>query len=81
MLDRNTLREIACLSVKFLGSILFDWGCIVVHPEATIAEARAFLSSMDPTVAPFCPSEIVRAEHILGLRRNASSSTCEKVYW
>ena len=43
----------------------------IVHPEATIADARAILSNMDPIVAPFCPSEIVRAEHILGLRRKA----------
>ena len=52
-----------------------------MHPEGTIAEAHAFLSNMDPTVAPFCPSEIVRAEHILDLRRKASSTTCERAYW
>ncbi len=53
----------------------------IMHPEGTIAEACAFLSNMDPTVAPFCPSKIVRAEHILDLRRKASSTTCKRAYW
>ncbi len=52
-----------------------------MHPEGTIAEARAFLLNMDPTIAPFPLSEIVRAEHILDLRRKASSTTCERAYW
>jgi hypothetical protein len=53
----------------------------IVHPEGTIAEARAFLLNMDPTIAPFNPSNIVRAEHLLDLRRKASSTTCERAYW
>jgi hypothetical protein len=53
----------------------------LVHPEGTIAEARAFLSNMDPTIAPFPPSNIVRAEHILDLWRKALSTTCERAYW
>ena len=53
----------------------------IVHPEGTIAEARAFLLNMDPTIAPFTPSSIVRAEHLLDLRRKASSTTCERAYW
>ncbi len=53
----------------------------IVHPEGTIAEACAFLSNMDPTIASFSPSEIVRAQHILDLRRKALSTTCERAYW
>ena len=43
--------------------------CQIVHTEGTIADARAFLLNMDPTIAPFCPQSIVRAEHLLDLRR------------
>ncbi len=53
----------------------------LVHPEGTIAEACAFLSNIDPKIAPFPPSNIVRAEHILDLWRKASSTTCERAYW
>jgi hypothetical protein len=52
----------------------------IVHPEGTIAEACAFLANMDLTIAPFPPSDIVRAEHILDLWRTASSTTCERAY-
>ena len=31
----------------------------IVHPEGTIAEARAILLNMDPNIAPFTPSSIV----------------------
>jgi hypothetical protein len=53
----------------------------IVHPEGTIAEAQAFLSNMDPAIAPFCPQSIVKAEYLLDLRRKASSTTRERVYW
>ena len=53
----------------------------VVHPEAPISHARAFLFNADPTIAPFCPSAVVRAEQLLGLRMKASSTTCERTYW
>ena len=53
----------------------------VVHPEGTIAEARAFLTNMDPTIAPSSPQEICRAEHLLGLRKKAASTTCVRAYW
>jgi hypothetical protein len=36
---------------------------------------------MDLTIAPFPPSSIARAEHLLDLRRKASSTTCERAYW
>jgi hypothetical protein len=53
----------------------------IVHQEGTIADARAFLLNMDPKIAPFCPQSIVRADHLLDLRRKASSTTCERAYW
>ena len=46
----------------------------VVHPEAPISHARAFLFNMDPTVAPYCPSAVVRAEQLFGLRSKVSSN-------
>ena len=52
----------------------------IVHPEGTIAEAWAFLSNMDPTIAPFSPFSIVEAEHLLDLQRKASSTTRERAY-
>jgi len=58
---------------KVLGQHLVQLALYrIVHPEGTIAEARAFLSNMDPTGAPFCPSEIARVEHILDLQEGGS---------
>jgi len=37
----------------------------IVHPEGTIAEARAFLLNMDPTIAPF--SQAVVSAHRVGI--------------
>ena len=53
----------------------------VIHPEAAIAQVRAFLFNMDPTVAPYSPRAVVRSEQLLGLRTKASSTTCERAYW
>ena len=53
----------------------------VIHPEAPIAHARAFLFNMDGAAPPYCPQAIIRAEHLLNLRRKASSTTCERAYW
>ena len=36
---------------------------------------------MDPLVLPYSPSQIVRAEQLLGLRRKSASTTCERAYW
>ncbi len=48
-----------------------------VNPHASIDKARAFLYNVDPTVGvPFCPAAVVEAEHLLGLRRKASSTIC-----
>ena len=53
----------------------------VVHPEAPMSHVRAFLFNMNPTMAPFCPAVIVRAEQLLDLRMKRSSTTCERAYW
>ena len=53
----------------------------VVHPEAPISHARAFLFNMDPTVAPFSPKKVIAGEQLLGLRMKASSTTCERAHW
>jgi len=53
----------------------------VAHPEAPISHLRAFLFNMDPTIAPYSPSAVVRAEKLLGLRTKAASTTCERAYW
>ena len=37
----------------------------IVHPEGTIAEARAFLLNMDPKIAPF--SQAVVSAHRVGI--------------
>lgn len=51
-----------------------------VCPAATTDEARAYLFNMDPTVLPYSPSQIDRAEKLLDLRRKAASTTCERAY-
>lgn len=53
----------------------------LVHPQATIDHARAFLFIMDPTVLPYSPYAIVKAEQLLNLRLKRSSTTCERAYW
>lgn len=54
----------------------------VAHPEAPISHVQAFLYNMDPLAGlPFFPQAIIRAEQLLGLRRKASSTTCERAYW
>jgi hypothetical protein len=45
----NRMAERQVLGQHFVRLALYQ----IVHPEGTIAEARAFLSNMDPTVAPF----------------------------
>lgn len=52
----------------------------VAHPERTIDHVRAFLYTMKPTVLPYSPSQVVRAEQLLDLRRKASSTTCERAF-
>lgn len=51
------------------------------NPEGTVNTARAFLFNMDPTVLPYSPAAIVRADHLLGLQCKAASTTCKRAYW
>ena len=52
----------------------------IVCPKATLAECRAHLYNLDPTVAPYSNSQIHRAEKLLGLRRKAASTTADNAY-
>ena len=52
----------------------------LVNPAASIDEARAYLHNMDPAGVPFRPAAVVQAEHLLGLRRKASSTTCQRAF-
>jgi hypothetical protein len=51
-----------------------------VRPKAYIDEVRAFIHNMNPTVDPYSPSQVVRAEQRLGLSRKAASTTSECAY-
>jgi hypothetical protein len=51
------------------------------NPHASINKAREFLYNVDPTMGvPFCPTAMVEAEHLLGPRRKASSTTCKGAF-
>jgi hypothetical protein len=50
-----------------------------LHPEATIDMVQAFLFNMDPTIAPYCPSAIVKAEFILNVKNKPNQSTQERL--
>ena len=52
----------------------------LVNPAASIDEVRAYLHNMDPAGVPFRPAAVVHAEHLLGLRRKASSMTCQRAF-
>ena len=54
--------------------------CAVI-PSVSIDKARAFLYNVDLTLGvPFHPAAVVEAEHLLGLRRKASSTTCKGAF-
>ena len=52
----------------------------LVNPAASIDEAWAYLHNMDPVGGTFRPAAVVQAEHLLGLRRKASSTTCQRAF-
>ena len=52
----------------------------LVNPAASIDEVRAYLHNMDPAGVPLRPAAVVHAEHLLGLRRKASSMTCQRAF-
>ena len=51
-----------------------------VRQKSTIAEVRAYLFNMDPTVDPYSPSQVYRAETFLDLTRKAASTTADLAY-
>ena len=51
-----------------------------VNPKATLAECRAYLYNIDPTVDPYSNSQVHRAEELLGLKRKAASTTADLAY-
>ncbi len=65
-----------------MGQSLVDLALFqVVLPAATIDKATAYLFNMDRTLGvPFHPAAIVDVEHLFGLRRKASSTTCMQVF-
>ena len=52
-----------------------------VHLKSPISHAPVFLFNVDPSVAPFSLAAVVKVEHILDLRCNATSTTYKMVYW
>ena len=52
-----------------------------VFPKCSIDQIRAFLFNMDPTIVPYSPSQVVRGEQLLSLRKKKASTTCERAYW
>ena len=72
--NRYSQREI-------LGGVLEKLALFCcVFQKATIAECRAYLFNLDPTVDPYSHSQLYRAEKLLGLRRKAASTTADLVY-
>lgn len=49
-------------------------------PKATLAECRAHLYNMDPTIDPFSNSQVYRAEVLLGLKRKSASTTADMAF-
>ena len=52
----------------------------VVFPKAALAECRAYLYNLDPTVDPYSNSQLHRAETLLGLSRKAASTTADMAF-
>ncbi|KAL7524042.1 hypothetical protein ACHAXR_001378, partial [Thalassiosira sp. AJA248-18] len=49
-------------------------------PKAILAECRAHLYNLNPTIDPYCDSQLHRAEELLGLTRKAASTTAELAF-
>jgi hypothetical protein len=52
----------------------------VAHPETSLDHVKAFLFNMDEGIPLYSQKAIVHAEKLLGLRRKAASTTCERAY-
>jgi hypothetical protein len=51
-----------------------------VYPKATIAECRAYLFNIDPTMEPFSNLQVYHVEYLLGLKRKAASTTADLAF-
>ena len=72
--NKHSTREI-------LGEVLEKLALYrVVFPKAILAECRAYLFHLDPSVDPYSNSQLHRAEELLGLRRKASSTTADMAF-
>jgi hypothetical protein len=49
-------------------------------PKAYLDEVRAYVHNRNPATPPYSRSQIVRAEHRLGLTRKAASSTSDRAH-
>ena len=72
--NHEAKRVVRGQSLVYLATFL------LVNPAASIDKARAYLHNMDPAGVPFRPAAVVQAEHLLGLRRKASSTTCQRAF-
>jgi hypothetical protein len=53
----------------------------MIRPKAYIDEVRAYVHNRNPANPPYSQSQIVRAEHRLGLKRKAASTTSDCAYF
>jgi hypothetical protein len=51
-----------------------------VYPAALLDLAGEFIHNMDLTGVPLLPMAVCCAEHLLGLRQKASSTTCQRAF-
>ena len=63
------------------GQDLFNLALFrTIRPKATIDEVRAYIHNRNPTVRPYSPSQVYRAEQRLGLSRKVASTTSDQAY-
>ena len=72
--NHEAKRVVRGQSLVYLATFL------LVNPAASIDKARAYLHNMDPAGVPFRPAAVGQAEHLLGLRRKASSMMCQRAF-
>ena len=72
--NRHSTREVN--GVDLVNLALF-W---LVRPKAYIDEVCAYVHNQNPMNLPYSQSQIVRAEHRLGLTRKAASSTSDRAH-
>ena len=72
--NRHSTREVN--GVDLVNLALFR----LVRPKAYIDEVRAYVHNRNPVDLPYSQSQIVRAEHRLGLTRKAASSTSDRAH-